>query len=186
MSLNEDLRNCRIVIRDMRKDQTIADTTILAYDVETGMVEIETDTVCLQENMVISALIFSAAGLVESYGTVSAKEGAKTRIRLYEGTDRNYRQAVRYQVHIVGEVDFVSRPDVGKLPGGFEVTVLNMSSIGLLLQAPKGKVQEGDTIRFSAITKGQRIIITVEVMRVEQAQDEQEKIGCSTRLVNLG
>ncbi|MCM1113503.1 MAG: hypothetical protein NC399_09650 [Muribaculum sp.] len=189
MSLNEDLRNCRIVIRDTDTEQTIADTTILTYDAETGRVEIEFDGAGLPEQTVISALIFSAAGLFESHGTVGVQAEGKTEIFLYEGAGRNDRQAVRYQVHIVGEVDQIVRPEEGKLPGGFEVTVLNMSSIGLLLLSPKGKVQMGDTIRFSAVTKGQRIVITVEATRVEPMKGgsgDMERVGCSIRLVNFG
>lgn len=61
-----------------------------------------------------------------------------------------------------------------------------MSSIGLLLQAPTGCIQEGDDIHFSAVTKGQKIVITAHVQRVEADEDGTEKAGCTVMLVNLG
>ncbi len=186
MSLNEDLRNCRIVIRDVNTGKTIADTTILTYDAGSGTIEVGTDRIILPEGEQISALIFSVSGLFESHGTVGAKDGKKTTISLYEGSSKNDRQAVRYQVNIRGEVDSIVRSDVGKLPGGFEITVLNMSSIGLLVQAPEGRIQAGDKIRFSAVSKGRRITITAQAMRVEEVKSGKEKIGCSILLVNLG
>ncbi|MCM1101375.1 MAG: PilZ domain-containing protein [Clostridium sp.] len=186
MSLSEDIRQHRIVIQDTVTDRAIADATILKYDAGTGEIEIDADQAELSEGAAISALIFTASGLYESHGVVRDKDGTKVRIALYEGMAHDARQAVRYQVNISGEVDSVTGPQTGKRPGGFEITILNMSSIGLLLQAPAGKIKEGDTIRILTSTKGQRIIITADVNRVEDADQGREHVGCSIRLVNLG
>lgn len=186
MSLNEDLRHRRIVIQDAQTGKTMADATIIKYDVETGEIEIDAKQLELPEGAAISALIFSESGLYESHGVVKERQGGRISIALYEGMARDARQAVRYQVNIRGEVDSIVRPREGKLAGGFEITVLNMSSIGLLLQTPEGRIKEGDTIRFSATSKGQRIIITAEATRVETADSGREHVGCSIRLVNLG
>lgn len=192
MRLSEDLRNHRIVIRDTGTGETVADTIITAYDAEASELTIDTDQITLKEGTAISALIFSANGLFESQGVIRAQAEGKTFIRLSEGRGRDERQAVRYQVNIRGEVEFVSRPGEGKLPGGFEILLLNMSSIGLLIQAPGGRIQTGDTIRFTAVSKGQRLAITVEATRVEKVDSDsdkdsdKEKVGCSIRLVNLG
>ena len=186
MGQNEDLQNGRIVIRDVSTGETIADTTILTYDTVTKRVEVSVEQPKLQTGAVVSALIFSPEGLLENQGTVGERDGDRAVIMFYEGTSRNDRQALRYQVNIEGEVDSITRPGVGKLSGGFMVTVLNMSSIGLLLQAPEGRLQKEDTVRFSATTKGQRIIITALVTRVEQIEAGMEKVGCSIQLVNLG
>lgn len=186
MSLNENLKNCKIIIRYVDTGETIADTTILAHDMDTGEIQIDTDFVVIKEGTVVSALIFSKSGLFESHGTVDGKEGERTRITLYEGTAKDDRQAVRYQVNVLGEVDSITRPGQGKLPGGFDITLLNMSSIGLLVQSPEGKVQVGDVIRFSATSKGQRLTITAKATRVEGVTAGKENIGCSIQLVNLG
>lgn len=185
MSLNENLRQCRIVIRESAQGETIADTTILTCNVETSEIEIETDSFPVEEGATISALVFSKSGLYETQGTVGAKDGKKTVIALYEGSDKDDRHAVRYQVNITGTVDTITRKEE-KIPGDFEITVLNMSSIGLLVQAPEGRIEENDVIRFSAITKGQRIIITAQATRVEEVEAGKEKIGCTVQLVNLG
>lgn len=186
MSLNEDLRNSKIIIRDPDTGKTIADTTILAYDAESSRIEVATDGIVIPEGTVISALIFSANGLYESHGTVEDREEHKTHITLYEGTAKNDRQAVRYQVNVQGDVESIVRQEQGKLPGGFAITLLNMSSIGILVQVPEGRVQVADVLRFSATSKGQRLIITAKVMRVEEVKDGMEKVGCSIQLVNLG
>lgn len=186
MSLNEDLTNCKIVIRDVDIGETIADTTILAYSADTGVVAIETEPDLIPEGTVVSALIFSRNGLFESHGTAGGRDGGRTLITLYEGTAKDDRQAVRYQVNIRGEVLAINRLGQGKLPGGFEITLLNMSSIGLLIQSPEGRVQAGDVIRFSAASKGQRLTITAVATRVEEVRDGRENIGCSIQLVNLG
>ena len=68
----------------------------------------------------------------------------------------------------------------------FSIILLNMSSIGILIRVPEGRVQVADVLRFSAISKGQRLIITAKVMRMEEVKDEMEKVGCSIQLVNLG
>ncbi len=186
MRLSEDLRNHRIVIRDSGTGETAADTVIAVYDADTNEITLDTDQIALREGAEISALIFSANGLYESHGIIARRMVGRTLILLTEGRGRDERQAVRYQVNICGEVDFISRPGEGKLPGGFDILLLNMSSIGLLIQAPGGRVQTGDTIRFTAVSKGQRLNITVEATRVEKAEADKEKIGCSIRLVNLG
>lgn len=184
MGLNEDLRQCRIVIRDTAQGKTIADTTILTHDTTTSEIEVETDRIILEEGTTISALVFSKSGLYETQGTVGVKTGKKTAIELYEGSSKDDRHAVRYQVNITGTVDTITR-NGEKIPGDFELTVLNMSSIGLLVQAPEGKIEEGDVIRFLAVTKGQRIIITAQANRVEEVESGKEKIGCTVQLVNL-
>lgn len=186
MSLNEDLKNCKIIIRDAKTGKTIADTVILTYDAGTGQIEVGTNRIVIPMGLTVSALIFSASGIFESHGTVGAKEGKKTRITLCEGSGQNDRQALRYQVNIRGEAEYVVRPEKGKLPGGFGITLLNMSSIGILIQVPEGKVQVGDTIRFAATGKGRRLTITALALRVEHAGAGKEKIGCSIQLVNLG
>ena len=139
----------------------------------------------VEKGATISALIFSKSGLFETQGTVESKDGSKTAIVLYEGSDKDDRHAVRYQVNISGTVDQITRQGE-KLSGGFEIHVLNMSSIGLLLLAPEGMIQEGDIIRFAAITKGQRIIITAHAARVGSHESGEEKIGCTIQFVNLG
>ncbi len=186
MSLMKDLKNCRIIIRNADTGKTLADSIILSHDLMSGQIEIDTNRIVIPEGTVVSSLIFSPNGLFESHGTVGVKEGKKTCITLYEGTERNGRQAVRYQVNIQGDVDYISREGEGKLPGGFPITLLNMSSIGLLLQVPKGRIEVGDVIRFSAVSKGQRLSITAKAARVENAGEKNEKIGCSIQLVNLG
>lgn len=185
MNLSENLRQCRIVIRDAEKEETIADTTISAHDAENSHIEVDTDGFDVAEGTVVSALVFSKSGLFETQGTVGAKDGNKLIIVLYEGSDKDDRHAVRYQVNINGMVDMITRQDE-KIPESFEITVLNMSSIGLLAQAPKGRIKEEDVIRFSAVTKGQRIIITAHVERVESCEDDRENVGCTVQLVNLG
>lgn len=188
MRLSEDLKDHRVVIRNTGTGETVADTTIVAYDADANEIMIDTDQISLGEGAAISALIFSANGLYESQGVIGGQAEGKMSILLSEGRGRDDRQAVRYQVNIHGEVDFVSRPGEGKLPGGFEILLLNMSSIGLLIQAPSGRIQMGDTIRFTAVSKGQRLAITVEATRVEKvdSDSDKEKVGCSIRLVNLG
>ena len=186
MSLQEDLKNCRIVLRDVETGRTIADTMILSHDGASDVIRISTEGIFLEKGTKISALIFSKSGLFENQGTVGGRENDDTLITLYEGTARNDRHAVRYRVNIQGEVDRIVRPGVGKINDPFGITVLNMSSIGLLVQAPAGRVQEKDVIRFSAVSKGQRLIITAEAMRVAGADNGMENIGCSIQLVNLG
>lgn len=186
MGLHEDLKNCRIVVRDVESGQTIADTMILTYDEQSDAIRIATDGVALEKGRKISALIFSRSGLFENQGTVGDREAEETLITLYEGTARNDRHAVRYCVNIQGQIDRITRPSVGKIDETIDITVLNMSSIGLLVQVPEGKIREKDVIRFSASSKGQRLVITAEVMRVAESEGGTEKIGCSIQLVNLG
>lgn len=185
MSLSEDLRQCRIVIRETAKGETIADTTILTHDMTTSRIEIETDGLTVKEGVTISALVFSKSGLFETQGTVGAGDGNRTKIVLYEGSDRDDRHAIRYQVNINGTVDSITRQDE-KITGDFEITVLNMSSIGLLVTAPEGRIKEGDIVRFLAVSKGQRIIITAQTTRVETEGEGKERIGCTIQLVNFG
>jgi len=185
MSLNENLKQCRIVISEAAQGETIADTSIVSHDMETSRITIETDKFPVKEGATISALVFSKSGLFETQGTIEVQSGNHTEIVLYEGSDKDDRHAVRYQVNIQGKVDLITRQEE-KIYGDFEITVLNMSSIGLLVQAPQGNIKSGDTIRFSAVTKGQRIIITAHVERVEADEDGKEKVGCTIQLVNLG
>ncbi len=184
MGVNEDLRQCRIVIRDTVQGKTIADTTILTHNMDNSEIEVETDRITIEEGVTISALVFSKSGLYETQGTVGAKTGKKTVIALYEGSAKDDRHAVRYQVNITGTVDTITRNEE-KITDSFEITVLNMSSIGLLVQAPEGKILDGDVIRFTAVTKGQRIAITACANRVEEVEAGKEKIGCTVQLVNL-
>lgn len=185
MSLNENLKENRIVIREAAQGETIADTIIVSHDMETGRITIDTESFPVEEGATISALIFSKSGLFETQGTVADKSGNSIAIDLYEGSDKDDRHAIRYQVNIQGKVDLITRQDE-KLYEEFEISVLNMSSIGLLVQAPQGIIKDGDNIRFSAVTKGQRIIITARVERVEADGEGKEKIGCTIQLVNLG
>lgn len=186
MGLHEDLKNCRVVVRDVESGRTIADTMILTYDEQSDTIRVATDGITLEKGRKISALIFSRSGLFENQGTVGDRDGEQTLITLYEGTARNDRHAVRYRVNIQGQIDRITRPSAGKIEEKIDITVLNMSSIGLLVQVPAGKVQEKDVIRFSAVSKGQRLVITAEVMRVAGAENGMENIGCSIQLVNLG
>lgn len=184
MSLSENLTQCRIVVREAAQGETIADTVIVAHDMESSRIEIETKHPVLEEGATISALIFSKSGLFETQGTVGAVEGSRAELVLYEGSEKDDRHAIRYQVNITGMVDSIVRAEE-KLSEQFEITVYNMSSIGLLVQAPAGRIKEGDVIRFFAVTKGQRIIITARAERVEAVEDR-EKVGCTIQLVNLG
>lgn len=185
MSLSENLKQSRIVIREAAQGETIADTTIVSHDMETSRITIETESFPVEDGATISALVFSKSGLFETQGTVGTKSGNSIEIVLYEGSDKDDRHAVRYQVNIQGKVDLITRQGE-KLYEDFEIAVLNMSSIGLLAQAPQGTIKDGDVVRFSAVTKGQRIIITAHAERVEADGEGLEKVGCTIQLVNLG
>ncbi len=185
MSLNENLKQSRIVIREAAQGETIADTNIVSHDMESSRITIETESFSVEEGATISALVFSKSGLFETQGTIGTKNGNSIEIVLYEGSDKDDRHAVRYQVNIQGKVDLITRQGE-KLYEEFELAVLNMSSIGLLIQAPQGAIKDGDIVRFSAVTKGQRIIITAHAERVESDIEGKEKVGCTIQLVNLG
>lgn len=186
MGLHEDVKGCRIVVRDATTGKTIADSDILSCDVVSGRIEVSTDRIVLPKSREISALVFGKSGLFESRGHVGNKTGKKTELFLDSGTEKNDRQAVRYQVNIRGTVETVTRSTGEKENGGFEVVVSNMSEIGLLLQVPAGKIGQGDVVRFSTISKGRCITITAEANRVEEPQGEKQRVGCKILFVNLG
>lgn len=186
MSLHEDVKGCRIVVRDVTTGKTIADSDILSCDVESGKIEVGTDRIVLPKGREISALVFGKSGLFESRGYVGTKTGKKTQLFLDSGTEKNDRQAVRYQVNIHGTAETITTPAGEKREGGFELLIFNMSEIGLLLQVPAGKIHPGDIIRFSAVSKGRCITITAEANRVEEQHGGKERVGCAIQLVNLG
>lgn len=179
MIFGEDLRNYKVVVRDVRSGATIADTIVRYYDKHFDVIRIDSDGINDEIYSRVQVLLFSSKGLLKCSGTVRGNgRTGEVDIALYNGNEEDDRKAVRYSLTMPGVLSSIFRPGAGVIENSTAITVLNMSTTGFLFQAPEGILEKKDVVKISCLFKGKRISMQGEVVRIQHKDIQHTEYGC--------
>lgn len=181
-----NIKNCRIIVKDMKHGKVVADTYILGYDWKTNIVRVSATSLKGQECSELSVLIFGKDGFYEYLGKVERTSvGNETVIGLYSGQERKGRSSRRYEFHADGDITQIKIENTFiTLSIPIEFHALNISATGILFSTYKGSFHKYDRIRIRMPLKDKVLEMECKVVRIENSTDWEEKYGCKIMKVH--
>lgn len=175
-----NIKNCRIIIKDINQEKVVADTYILGYDWDSNIVRISSTSLGGQKCNELSVLIFGRNGFYEYFGKIErANVANETVIGLYSGQERKGRSSRRYEFHASGDVTRIKIEDVYvTLLRPIEFTSVNISATGILISTYKGSFNKHDKISISLPLKDKELKMECKVIRIQNSTDWEEEYGC--------
>lgn len=187
-----ELKNRRILIKNMEDDTVIADTDILRFNSASKSVMIRADSLPEKKFYNISAMIFMERRLFEFSGTIrGAVVENEVEVFLGRSKTKESRTRTRYPICLEGNIKgvYIDAKEVS-LHKGIRIKTINMSASGVLLQADVGCFEIGEV--FSLVLEIQEGILEMqcEVVRIQdggsnpqggEGEALQEEYGCRIR-----
>lgn len=180
-----NVKNNRIIIKDLNCDKTIADTYITGCDWDTSTVRISTTSLGGQKSDNISVLIFGKNGFYEYLGKIEkANVANETVVALYSGQERKGRASRRYELQTQGEVTQIKINDTFiELRSPMEFTTLNISATGLLIRTFCDSFKKNDRIKMNLLLEDRKMELECRIIRCQNSSLWEEEYGC--RIMNI-
>lgn len=184
MGFRGDLKNCRVLIKDVEGKRLLADTRITDYDIYKNIAKIRPSSLTVKaeevKNGPISALVFCDNGLYEYSGSLRIVLIAnEVEIKLFSGKQKESRKHLRYDIKLPGNVQaLIIENQRILLRKPIEITSKNISKTGVLIQAMTGSFEPGDCLQLSLRLKDMEISGDYKVVRKQNGNLWTEEYGC--------
>lgn len=184
MGFRGDLKNCRVLIKDVDGKRLLADTRITDYDIYKNIAKIRPSSLTVKaeevKNGPISALVFCDNGLYEYSGSLRIVLIAnEVEIKLFSGKQKESRKHLRYDIKLPGNVQaLIIENQRILLRKPIEITSKNISKTGVLIQAMTGSFEPGDCLQLSLRLKDMEISGDYKVVRKQNGNLWTEEYGC--------
>ncbi len=172
-----ELKNRRILIKNMEDDTVIADTVILRFKSASNSVIISADSLQEKKFYNISAMIFMDKCLYEFSGTIrGAVVENEIEVFLGKSKAKESRTMTRYPISLEGSIKgvYIDAKEIS-LHKSIHIKTINMSASGVLLQADVGCFNIGEI--FSLVLETQEGVLEMrcEVVRIQEAEASSEE-----------
>lgn len=175
-----ELKNRRIIIKDMENDRLIADTQIIRYNRLSNSVMISAASFQEKKFYNISAIIFTDKGLYESYGTIrGVVTGNEIEVFLGKSKEKKDRAKTRYPISVEGNVKgiYIDNKEVS-LHRGIHIETLNMSANGVLIKADAGSFDVGEIFTLALEIGKETLELQCIVVRIHKSDVFLDEYGC--------
>lgn len=184
MGYSENLKDCRVLIKDAVTGQLLADTQITDYDPQKKILKIRPSSLTVKKaelkNGPISALIFGENGLYEYSGALRvALIANEIEVSLSGGREKESRSNSRYDILVRGKAEaIVLENQKVFLRNPIEIVTKNISGNGVLIQAMAGSFEAGDCLQLMMEINGRKIRGDYKVLRKQNCNIWTEEYGC--------
>ncbi len=175
-----ELKNRRIIIKDIESGRIIADTQIIRYNSLSNSVMISTASFQEKKFYNISAIIFTEKGLYESSGTIRGIiTGNEIEVFLGRSREKEDRAKTRYPISVVGNVKgiYIDNKEVS-LQRGIQIETINMSANGILIKADAGSFDVGEVFTLLLDMGKETLDLQCEIVRIHKSDILLEEYGC--------
>ncbi len=167
-----ELKNRRILIKNMEDDTVIVDTVILRFKSASNSVIISADSLQEKKFYNILAMIFMDKCLYEFSGTIrGAVVENEIEVFLGKSKSKESRTRTRYPISLEGSIKgvYIDAKEIS-LHKSIHIKTINMSASGVLLQADVGCFNIGEI--FSLVLETQEGVLEMrcEVVRIQEAE----------------
>lgn len=175
-----ELKNRRIIIKNIEDGQVIADTQIIRYNSLSNSVMISAASLFEKKFYNICAFIFSDNGLYESYGTIRGTvTGNEVEVFLGKSREKENRAKTRYPISVEGNVRgiYIDNKEIS-LHRGIHIETINMSANGILIKADAGCFNTGEIFTLVLEIGKDTLELQCEVVRMQNSGELLEEYGC--------
>ncbi len=176
----KEIKNRRIIIKDAKDNQTIADTKIIRYNSEVNSVYISAPSMPDKKIYQVYAVIFTEKGLYNFCGSIRGviREN-EMEVFLGKCETKEDRKAVRYLLSFEGSMEGVY---IGEAKVMFRraipIETIDMSSNGILLKAGTGFFRIGEKYSLLLKINGDILKMQCEIVRTRNDGTLAEEYGC--------
>ncbi len=179
--VEKEIKNHRIVIKNIENDQTIADTKVIRYDSAVNSVIISAQSIPDKKFYRVYAIIFAENCLYKFYGTIrGVMRENELEVLIGKCETMEERQAVRYSIALEGSVEgvYIDEEKIF-LHKSIPIEVIDMSSTGILLKAEAGFFNIGEIYFLMLKTNAGTLKMRCEIVRIKNGGEAlTEEYGC--------
>lgn len=175
-----ELKNRRIIIKDIESEQVLADTRIIRYNSLSNSVMISAASLQEKKFYNISAIIFTEKGLYESYGTIRGiVTGNEIEVFLGKSREKEDRAKTRYPISLEGNVKgiYIDNEEIS-LHRGIHIETINMSANGMLIKSEAGSFDVGEIFTLFLEMGKNTLELQCEIVRIHKSDMLLEEYGC--------
>lgn len=176
-----DLKNCRVIIKELASGNAIADTRIQEFDANRNVLKISASSIAGNKERQISAIVFCRnEGIREYYGRVKRTVTAnQVEIELAKGSDGEKRKRQRYDLREKGVIEAIEIEETRiELRKPMEMQTKNISSNGVLFEGMPGSFVPGDCIWIYLQLGDEPFRRKCKVLRIQNSSLKTEEYGC--------
>ena len=175
-----NLKNSRGLIKDIKKNQVIADTTIKTYDAHASILTVRVSSLVTPTEGKVSLLIFDNDRILEFEGILRRPVIAnEVDNYLASGMEKEDRIHSRYTISTKGIVSGIRfGKNMVSLRRPIEIETKNISATGVLLQAQAGSFEVGHRIQLTFRLNDTLFQNEYKVVRIHNSSLWNEEYGC--------
>lgn len=182
-----ELKNRRIIIKDIENDRVLADTRIIGYNSSSNSVMISAASLLEKKFYNISAFIFTEKGLYEFYGTIRGTvTGNEIEVFLGKSREKEDRAKTRYPISVEGNVKgiYIDNKEIS-LHRSIHIETINMSANGILIKAEAGCFNTGEIFTLFLEMGKDTLELCCEVVRTQYSGELLEEYGCRINKIQV-
>lgn len=174
------LKNCRVLIKDTKRERVIADTKIQEFNAHKNMIRISVSSLNSVDDDQIYILVFGQEGIYEYNGYIRRPIIAnEVEVVLSARREKKDRASQRYELEIAGEVEAVSvNHQKVYLRKPIPVTTINFSAVGVLFQSMAQSFDVGDQLELFLNMGESGMYGEYQVVRTQNSNYDSEEYGC--------
>lgn len=180
MEYTGNLKNSRILVKDIAKNRVVADTVITEFNPHTNILKIRVSSLMCADKEKVSVLIFHDNHILEFKGRLHRPVIAnEVEIALNSGREKEERKCSRYTVQTQGIVsDIRLCGQMISLRKPIPIETKNISANGVLFEAASGSFEVGHKIRLIFHLKENVFQNEYKVVRIQSSGLWTEEYGC--------
>ncbi|MEG1687416.1 MAG: PilZ domain-containing protein [Angelakisella sp.] len=182
MLIGYDFKGCQVMIRDDADGELIANTKILDFDKALITIVIDAHALKVHSSSRVSLLILHDSEILEFQGNIrKTSSPGRVQIALFKGRVKEDRASKRYQINAPATIENIVTPamTVKQLGKPLGVTVLNLSTVGALVQAPEGALELESKFQLKIkIGISDTIVNSVVVRSCQVDENNASAYGC--------
>ena len=175
-----NLKNCRVIIREQKKNNVLADTVILGHNLITNIIKVRASAMAYRPKGPVELLVFLENKIYSYLGTVQGAVIAnEMSIALYDGEQKKGRKFERYEIEADGRIEGVRiKNNMITLRKPIPVTIKNLSANGVLFKSVSGCLDVGMQLELYMDVTDAGMRYEYKVVRKQNGNPETEEFGC--------
>ena len=166
-----NLKNCRVIIREQKKNSVLADTVILGHNLLTNIIKVRASAMAYRPKEPVGLLVFLENKIYSYLGTV---QGA-----VIDEEQKKGRKFERYEIEASGKIEGVRiKNNMITLHKPIPVTIKNMSANGVLFKGISGCLDVGMQLQLYMDVTDSGMRYEYKVVRKQNSNPETEEYGC--------
>ena len=158
-----NLKGCRVIIREQKKSNLLADTVILGHNLITNIIKVRASAMAYRPKEPVELLVFLENKIYSYLGNV-------------QGAGRKFE---RYEIEAPGSIEGIKiKNNMITLRKPIPVTIKNVSANGVLFKSISGCLDVGMQLQLYMSVTDSGMRYEYKVVRKQNSNPDTEEYGC--------